>query len=339
MHPKRLSVKFFLSPDPEAPVELEPFIPLFHRVIQQGSVPGLLLDVADYMHVPAGPGVVLIGHDVDYAIDGAGGRAGLLTLRKRAGNEPLGELLRDTLHKALSCVRAIEADGSAKVSFAVDAVRIDVVDRLVAENIADAFEAMKAEVEPVFEALYGDATLEFTRSGEDDPRKLLGVHVAAEAASDVDTLIRRVAGTAPAPPRQPAPAAPRQTAPAAPRQTAPAAPRQTAPAVPRQTEWDVSVEQLAQMREDGADFVLIDVREPHEVEICAIGGRLIPLGELEGRLSELDPGAHIVVHCHTGGRSAHAVRAMRGAGFENTWNLQGGMRAWIQRIDSTLDDY
>ena len=99
------------------------------------------------------------------------------------------------------------------------------------------------------------------------------------------------------------------------------------------------MEQLARMREDGADFVLIDVREPHEVEICAIGGTVIPLGELEGRLSELDAGAHIVVHCHTGGRSAHAVRAMRGAGFENTWNLQGGMRAWIQRIDSTLDDY
>ena len=45
------------------------------------------------------------------------------------------------------------------------------------------------------------------------------------------------------------------------------------------------------------------------------------------------------MHCHVGGRSAHAVTVMRQAGFENTWNLQGGIRAWIQRIDSSLRDY
>ena len=101
----------------------------------------------------------------------------------------------------------------------------------------------------------------------------------------------------------------------------------------------MTVEQLARMREDGTELALIDVREPHEVEICAIGGRVIPLSELDAKLSELDRGAYIVVHCHTGGRSAHAVRMMRAAGFANTWNLQGGMRAWIQRIDSSLDDY
>ena len=120
-----------------------------------------------------GPGVMLIGHDVDYAIDATEGRVGLLTIRKRAGDESLGELLRDTLHKALSCVREIEADGSAKISCAVDEVKLDVVDRLAAENTADAFLAVKTEIEPVLAVLYGDATLEFSRCGEDDPRKLL----------------------------------------------------------------------------------------------------------------------------------------------------------------------
>jgi len=109
--------------------------------------------------------------------------------------------------------------------------------------------------------------------------------------------------------------------------------------VPGQTEWDISPEQLKHLMDQGVEFVLVDVREHHEIEICEIGGRPIPLRELGQRLHELDPDHHIVVHCHVGGRSAAAVNAMRQAGFENTWNLQGGIRAWIQRIDPSLTDY
>ncbi len=86
MNPKRIAVKFFTD-EPGAPVALEPFIPLFHRFIQQATVPGLLIDVANYIHVPNGPGVVLVGHEVDYGIDAVGGRTGLLTVRKR-GRRP-----------------------------------------------------------------------------------------------------------------------------------------------------------------------------------------------------------------------------------------------------------
>ncbi len=93
------------------------------------------------------------------------------------------------------------------------------------------------------------------------------------------------------------------------------------------------------MRDGGDDFLLLDVREQNEVDICEIGGKVIPLRELGDRMGELDPSAHIVVHCHVGGRAAAAVNALRGAGFENTWNVQGGIRAWIQRIDPSLTDY
>jgi sulfur-carrier protein adenylyltransferase/sulfurtransferase len=109
--------------------------------------------------------------------------------------------------------------------------------------------------------------------------------------------------------------------------------------VPVQSPWDISVEDLKRLREEGADFVLIDVREPHEVEICEIGGQLIPLGTLAGRISELDSKAHTVVYCRSGGRSANAVKAMRGAGFENVWNVNGGILAWIERIDPSLTPY
>ncbi|MGH7336072.1 MAG: rhodanese-like domain-containing protein [Myxococcota bacterium] len=106
-----------------------------------------------------------------------------------------------------------------------------------------------------------------------------------------------------------------------------------------QSPWDISVEDLKKLRDDGADFQLIDVREPREYEICHLGGKLIPLAKLTGQIDALDRHAHIVVHCRSGGRSANAVKAMRGAGFENVWNLNGGILAWIERIDPSLTKY
>ena len=107
----------------------------------------------------------------------------------------------------------------------------------------------------------------------------------------------------------------------------------------QQSAWDISVEDLAKLRDEGADFVLVDVREPHEFEICNLDGRLIPLGEIAERKDELDPEAHVVVHCRSGVRSAKAVALLREAGFGNAWNVQGGILAWIDRIDPSLTRY
>lgn len=311
IQPKRIAVKFFVT-DPEAGADLAPFIPLFHRFIQQASVPGLLLDVADYAHVPSGPGVVLIGHDVDYGIDSVSGRTGLLVVRKRAGETPLAELLADTLSKALAMVDAIVEDGSAKIQFDLGRVEIQLLDRLAAPNDEKGLAAVKQSVESVASKLFGQSTL--ARVAAEDSRVPLTIEAVAAEAADAKTLLGRVAGA--------------QTS------AAPAPPQ-----VPGQTDWDVSVEQLKHLMDQGADFVLVDVREQHEVDICEIGGQMIPLGQLGERMSELNISAHTIVHCHVGGRSAAAVNALRGAGFSNTWNLQGGIRAWIQRIDSSLTDY
>lgn len=104
-----------------------------------------------------------------------------------------------------------------------------------------------------------------------------------------------------------------------------------------QSPWDITVEELKRLRDEGADFVLVDVREPREYEVSHLDGRLIPLGQLAGRLDELDKDAHVVVHCRSGGRSAKAVELLRGAGFGNAWNVQGGLLAWAERIEPGLE--
>jgi rhodanese-related sulfurtransferase len=104
----------------------------------------------------------------------------------------------------------------------------------------------------------------------------------------------------------------------------------------QQSEWDISVEDLKRMRDQGADFVLIDVREEQEFADGHLNGKLIPLGQLMERLGELDASAHTVVYCRSGGRSAHATQQLRGAGFQNAWNVSGGILAWSERIDPVL---
>jgi adenylyltransferase/sulfurtransferase len=89
----------------------------------------------------------------------------------------------------------------------------------------------------------------------------------------------------------------------------------------------------------GDDLFVLDVREPHEYQICNIGGHLIPLNDLPKRVSELDSSREIVAHCKMGGRSAKAVAFLQQAGFKKIHNLSGGILAWADRIDRTMPKY
>jgi molybdopterin/thiamine biosynthesis adenylyltransferase/rhodanese-related sulfurtransferase/molybdopterin converting factor small subunit len=103
---------------------------------------------------------------------------------------------------------------------------------------------------------------------------------------------------------------------------------------------EISVEELSAMRGRGDPFVLVDVREPHEIAICALPGSVkIPLGELAENLHRLSTVDEIVVHCRSGSRSAKAVALLREAGFRKVRNLAGGILAWADRIDPTLAKY
>jgi adenylyltransferase/sulfurtransferase len=101
----------------------------------------------------------------------------------------------------------------------------------------------------------------------------------------------------------------------------------------------ISVEELKKKLDAKADVFILDVREPHEYQICNLKGYLIPVGDLPKRVSELDSSREIVAHCKMGGRSAKAVNFLRRAGFTKVYNLTGGILAWADRIDPKMPKY
>ena len=102
---------------------------------------------------------------------------------------------------------------------------------------------------------------------------------------------------------------------------------------------EMQVEELKRRLDAGDDLYVLDVREPHEYQICNIGGHLIPLGDLPKRVSELDSSREIVAHCRSGVRSAKAVGFLQQAGFKKVHNLAGGILAWADRVDPKMPKY
>ena len=105
-------------------------------------------------------------------------------------------------------------------------------------------------------------------------------------------------------------------------------------------EDEIEVTEVKAKLDRGDDFVLIDVREPHEYQICNIpAAKLIPLGEVGKRLGELDPEADIVIHCKSGMRSARACGILKAAGFKHVRNMKGGILAWSDQVDRSVPKY
>ena len=102
---------------------------------------------------------------------------------------------------------------------------------------------------------------------------------------------------------------------------------------------EISVEELKQRLDAKEDLFILDVREPHEYNICNLNGTLIPLNDLPRRVHELDPSKEMVVHCRSGARSARAVGFLQQAGFTKAKNLAGGILAWADRIDPKVPKY
>jgi adenylyltransferase/sulfurtransferase len=102
----------------------------------------------------------------------------------------------------------------------------------------------------------------------------------------------------------------------------------------------ISVGELKAKLDRGEKFVLLDVREPFEYDICRIAGsRLIPLGQLPSRMSELDSADEIVLQCKSGVRSARALRLLQEAGFSKLSNVEGGILAWSEQVDPSIPKY
>ncbi|MDQ2663313.1 MAG: rhodanese-like domain-containing protein [Candidatus Eremiobacteraeota bacterium] len=103
---------------------------------------------------------------------------------------------------------------------------------------------------------------------------------------------------------------------------------------------DLSVEQLKAWRDEGRDFVLLDVRDEDEVRTVNLpGATYIRAADIPQRAAELDKTAAIAVMCHGGGRSSRVAKYLSDAGFETVYNVDGGIDAYAERIDPALARY
>ena len=102
---------------------------------------------------------------------------------------------------------------------------------------------------------------------------------------------------------------------------------------------EITARELKERLDSGDDIFVLDVREPHEYQICNLQGHLIPLGELPRRVHELDSAREILVHCKSGKRSAQAVDFLRHAGFRKVYNLHGGILSWSTQVDASVPRY
>jgi hypothetical protein len=167
---QHVNVKIFAEPGsrPDWPA----LIPVFHRWIQDETLPGLVLDVADYAHVPAGPGVMLIGHDAFYALDNRANRLGMLFNQRTATEGTAQEKLQAAHSAAVFAATTLEQEPElrGKVRFNFRRFEVFVNDRLLAPNN----EATWQKLEPELRSAFGpDAELTW----DSDPRGLFRVEV------------------------------------------------------------------------------------------------------------------------------------------------------------------
>jgi hypothetical protein len=181
MELQKLNVKIFVEQPDSIP--LTDFIEIFHSWIQASD--GVYHDVADYSHMQAGPGIVLVAKDAHVSIDESGGRRGLLYAQKSALVGSNREMLRHVFRAALKHCRKLEEEPAlgGKLRFAANEAVISLNDRLAGANSEASFEEIKGDVESMAAQLFGGAPVGVDR--DSDSRRRLNVHVKTSASVNV----------------------------------------------------------------------------------------------------------------------------------------------------------
>ena len=187
---QRINVKFFLA-DPGA-LEAEQAFRIFNSWISQPS-DELLVDVADYSHVPFGPVTLLVGHAANYGIDDGDGRRGLLYARKQPLPGSLTDRLRSILTAGLqACCRLEEtAELDGRVRFQGDELLLVANDRLHAPNTEETFATLEPQLAPVLKALFADVPVSYERNR--DPGERFNLRVKVQASPDISALLANLA--------------------------------------------------------------------------------------------------------------------------------------------------
>lgn len=190
MQAQKLQVKIFALPGP-APAA-EAFIPIFHQWIKNKVLPELMIDVANYAHVPKGPGVVLIGHACDTFMDESEGRLGVLHNRKRGAPLP-EQRLDDAFRRALQAAILLEAEPTlaGTLRFSPNEFLFRINDRLLAPSTDATFLTLKPALEALATKMF-EAPFEITRVG--DARTLFGAKLVSPAPTNLSTLLSRLGG-------------------------------------------------------------------------------------------------------------------------------------------------
>jgi len=102
---------------------------------------------------------------------------------------------------------------------------------------------------------------------------------------------------------------------------------------------EISVQELKDKKDQGEEFQLIDVREDFEYEMSNLDGISIPLGGILIETDKIDKSIPVVVMCRSGKRSAAAIMQLEQKGYTNLYNLKGGILAWVEQIDPTINVY
>lgn len=186
MNIQHINIKLYFE-NPET-VNLADFGAVFNTWIQQQRLDELLIDVADYLHVHNGPGIMLIGHEADYSLDNRAGRLGLLYNRKEQIEGTTEEKLVQAVRAALIAAQILEKENGLK--FNGSEVQFIVNDRLLVPNTAETFAALEAEFKSFFDQLYNSA--EYSHSHNYDRRERFTVNVKTESKFDVETLLKNL---------------------------------------------------------------------------------------------------------------------------------------------------
>ena len=168
---------------------------VFQRWIRESTIPGILIDAADYAHMHQGPGVILIAHEFNVSLDHVGGRTGLLYHRKTPQQGELADRIQQIVHAAMVCCRELERAPELEPRIAFDYGRIRVIanDRLQMPNTPENYDAFAELLTTVLTPMFGSEISCSEVAG--DPRDRLVVDVEAALAPDRDTLIEAAAGT------------------------------------------------------------------------------------------------------------------------------------------------
>jgi hypothetical protein len=185
---QHVNVKLLLQNSADA--RLEPLIPVFHSWIETQNGDELLIDVADYTHVPAGPGIVLIGHQGNYSVDNTGNRLGVRYNRKAVVDGGNQESLAQAARSALSACRRLEEEPrlNGKFRFNGQEIEIFVNDRLIAPNNAATREALDADLRNFAGKLFRGK--EYSISYGDDPRSLFTAFVRSSQPCSAAELLQ-----------------------------------------------------------------------------------------------------------------------------------------------------